>query len=311
MVAPLCPLDSLGGKHDRSTTRYWTKLFHRLKWAPSRTQQTSRKKFGIRAAGRSVKGGYRLTNEDRCYVDIDGRVFLVADGIGGHVGGERAAEIAVSTMPTVLNHALDAENADVNSMQEAVEKAVAAARQEMVEYADLHSNCRRMGTTVAMAAIKDDKLYFSHIGDSRVYLARNGTIRRLTSDHSFVQVLVDAGVINEEDARTHPQRHCVLNHVGVRQLDHPPRVASLRLKTGDVVVLATDGLTGVVDDHAIEKIVTHYDDTHDAADALIREAMRKDSKDNVTCVIVQVLKSYERVVEKDCVDYDCDSCAAY
>ena len=310
MVALVHKTRRIVGKHNQWTTPYWTKLITRLIGSAARFKRPADYKIGICAAGRSVKGNYRQSNEDRWHVDTASQVFLVADGIGGHVGGEKAAEIAVSTLPNFLRDALEGPHVDINTMQGAAEEAVASARQKMADYADKHSNCCRMGSTIAMAAIKREELYFSHIGDSRVYLVRNGSIRRLTTDHTFVQVLVDTGVISEEEARIHPQRHCVLNHVGVRDLDQPPKVASVRLVPGDIIVLATDGLTGVVDDRAIERIVTHYDDAHDASDALIREAMRKDSKDNITCVVVQVLKSRERAYDDDSVDRCRDSFAA-
>ena len=154
----------------------------------------------LRVGSQSVTGNYRAENEDRCYGDADQGIFLVVDGMGGHLGGARAAETIVKVIPTHLKSRISSTHVDQPTMQQAVEEAVELARDDMIRYAAQHADYFKMGATMALAVVVDEVLYFTHVGDCRVYHLRQGELYRMTSDQTLVQALVDAGVLTEEEA---------------------------------------------------------------------------------------------------------------
>lgn len=204
-----------------------------------------------------------------------------------------ASRILVDTAPPVLCRAIAGHDVDAVRMTAAVREAMEAARQAMILRARRrpHYNC--MGATMALAVIVDGVLYASRAGDCRVYHLRDGQIHRLTTDETFVQVLLDAGTINQQQVRTHPYRHHVLNWVGVDGLKHPIEATATQLAPGDRILLTTDGVTDVLDDEAIARVVDWRRYPQAAAEALVAEALDRDSRDNVSCVVADVVAVHE------------------
>ena len=246
-----------------------------------------------RSGCRSITGSYRKTNQDRCLADARRGIFLVADGVGGHRGGAEASQILVDTIPAALKKLATHPNPDRGVVRQAFRGAIEAARDQMVSLARQHRRFEHMSSTMALAVLVNNTMYISHIGDSRIYLFSSGKLTRLTSDHTMVQALVDAGTITEQQRRTHPLRNIVLNCVGVKPLEEPPEVACVAVKPGDRVLLATDGLTGAVDDDVLSEVLQTVRRPQRAADALVDAGVKHDSRDNITCVVVDLLAVHQ------------------
>ncbi len=241
----------------------------------------------LRAGSRCVRGGYRANNEDKCYADVTQGIFLVADGMGGRQGGAEASRYVVKAVPRVLQAATRRGKLDDRSAKSVVERALQAARRGMNRLARRCPDCRQMGATMASIIINGDTAHVANVGDCRAYLIRGSRIRRLTRDQTFVQTLVDAGVLTAREAQQSSYRHVVLNAVSTKDLE-PPFMQTVELQAGDRLLLATDGLTGVLDDELIAQRVADGS-PQEAADALVLEALRRDSHDNVSCVVIKVL----------------------
>jgi protein phosphatase len=242
----------------------------------------------IRAGWRSVTGNYRPRNEDCCVADVAGGVFLVVDGVGGHAGGAEASEILASTVPAWLRQTFKCAFRDLDIVESAITDAVEAARQQMLDLADFNPELRHMAATMALAVLDDQKLFVTRVGDCRAYRLQGGRLQRLTSDQTFVQAAVAAGLLTEETARNHRWRHAVTNTVGVKPLDEPIEVAEFDVREGDRLLLCSDGLTDVVSDNELRYQLALPGHPQAAADALIQLALDHGSHDNVTCVVVDL-----------------------
>jgi PPM family protein phosphatase len=234
-------------------------------------------------AGTDV-GMARSGNEDS---HLRGRtVFAVADGLGGHRGGEVASAMAVEPLQD-----LDGRDfADADQAAEALTGAIRSANQAILRQSRADPELRGMGTTVTAAAVAAGGrvLQLGHVGDSRAYLLRQGaSLRQLTTDHTLVAEAVDRGLLTREQAAIHPQRGVVTRAVGLDpdvKIDLPE---PLELAPGDQVLLCSDGLTEVVDDDQIAGVLADRLDGDDACAALIAAANRAGGPDNVTVVLLR------------------------
>ena len=246
---------------------------------------------GIKLAGLSDVGCQRENNEDRfAYWESDddsqfqrkGRLFSVADGMGGHEGGAEASRIAVDTVQEIY---AGAESEDVRGI---LFTAFQTAHQRILQYADKHPGLLGMGTTCTAVVLRDHDLYYAHVGDSRLYLAREDSIYRLTRDQSYVGKLVEQGIISTEEAGSHPQRHILTSALGagaevVPECPEEP----LSLEAGDTLVLCTDGLWSLLAEADIQKVVTSK--KPDAAcRELVKMARDGGGPDNITVQIATV-----------------------
>jgi PPM family protein phosphatase len=234
-------------------------------------------------AGTDV-GLARSGNEDS---HLRGRsVFAVADGLGGHQGGEVASAMAVEPLA-----ALDGRTfADARAAAEALAGGIREANQSILQRGRSDPGLWGMGTTVTAAAVAADRvLQLAHVGDSRAYLLRPGApLRQLTTDHTVVEEAVERGLLTRRQAAVHPQRGVVTRAVG---LDPEVRVdlpEPLELEPGDQVLLCSDGLTEVVDDDQIAGVLADRADGDDACRALIAAANQAGGPDNVTVVLLRV-----------------------
>ena len=282
MIAPPRTSRSTTPTTINHTARHpWLRTLFTERWAPAAPLR-------LQASARSVTGNHRTRNEDRCVIDSDGGVFLVADGVGGHAGGGQASDVVARVLPAWLRGTLNCGWCDGDLVQDAVADAVEAARWGMIELAETDPDLGRMCTTLAFAAIHDRTLFLTHVGDCRVYLLHRGKLRRLTVDQTFVQAAIEAGILTADEASDHPWRHVVTNTIGIKPLDQPIEVDEFRLSAGDRLLLCSDGLTDGVSDPQLRDLLMGFDDVHDVADALVAAALEGESKDNVTCVVVDV-----------------------
>jgi len=232
-----------------------------------------------------------LRQEEMHYADERGHLLVVADGMGGHQGGERASALAVGCLEHfILNtfkwffHPAGAEGGTVlNEFRAAVEQTDA----RLLEEGQRHPNWWGMGTTLTMAYSLGRDLFLVHIGDSRCYLFRQGHLRQLTNDHTYVQELVNRGHLRPEEVAGHHLRHVITNVVGGTEAGVRPEVHRLTLQAGDVVLLCSDGLTEMVPDEDIAATLGAATDPQAACTQLLHTANERGGKDNVTAIVAR------------------------
>ncbi len=246
--------------------------------------------FNIQTDAASIthKGLVRKENEDNMgYAHTpNGHVFVVCDGMGGHVGGKEASQTAVNAILEFMKA-----KPYVN-IPKAIAEAIKYANKKVYEKAQQNPSLKGMGTTVVMAVVKDDKIYIGHVGDSRIYLFTDGKLVQLTKDHSFVQKLYDMGIINEEEKRKHPRKNEITRALGLNATVTPAVPAEpLLLKNNDILLLCSDGLTDMVEDQHIARILGENPDVKQAAQKLIKAALEGGGKDNVTLQLIKITNS--------------------
>jgi protein phosphatase len=246
---------------------------------------------GIELAGLSDVGCLRPNNEDSFsyweaagneQFERTGRLAIVADGMGGHEGGQEASRIAVDTIQKVYAD-------DSGSTPRArLTAGFQAAHQHILLYGQEHPSFQGLGTTCTAIALLENALYFAHIGDSRLYLFRGSKIQRLTRDHSYVGRLMDYGVIGAAEAAVHPHRNILLKALGVGTEIEPDVLEQpITLEGGDVLLLCTDGLWSVVNDDEMRKTLAAGDLSH-ACQALVDKAKEHGGPDNITLQLVRI-----------------------
>lgn len=239
----------------------------------------------VRVGAASDIGQVREGNEDSFIVQDP--LYAVADGMGGHRGGEVASNLALQTIQRLFS-------AREGSLTEQVQEANRA----VFERSQADRDVAGMGTTLTAAELKGGTLQLAHVGDSRAYLFRDGQLHLLTEDHTLVHRMVLEGEITESEAETHPHRSILTRALGV---DGAVEVDEgvLDLREGDRLLLCTDGLTGMVDDAQIASVLQEMQDPQEAVDHLVRSANRAGGIDNITAVILDVIENGEGSARSD------------
>jgi PPM family protein phosphatase len=241
----------------------------------------------ITAAGRTDVGIIRSGNEDNFLMVPDRGIFLVADGMGGHAAGEVASEMAVRFVARELGSLRGlADDQVADRMRTAIRAANGAIFQRTLTEHDK----RGMGTTVTALVLFETRFLVGQVGDSRAYLYRDGKLIQLTKDHSYVQEQVDAGYLTPEQARSHPYSNVITRCVGANS-DVMPDIYLGTVKRGDLFLLASDGLTGMLEDPELAEMLgggAKDRMPQDRVDALITEANRHGGLDNITAIIVRI-----------------------
>ncbi|HVJ68815.1 MAG TPA: protein phosphatase 2C domain-containing protein [Caulifigura sp.] len=235
----------------------------------------------------SVTGNYRENNEDRCHVDPQGRFFLVADGMGGQSAGEKASELAIELVKERLEK-FDFEKADAAKSTAAIDAAVAHANTEIMAMGELEARYRSMGTTIAFMVLAQPGLIVGNIGDSRVYRLRGGALERLTKDHSLTQALVDAGTISPEEALTHRYKNVLYKYLGAKEGSQGTEARIHPLQAGDRFLVCSDGVTDGLKDESLARLLADPAGPQQVAEKVVEAALGGGSRDNVTCIVVQV-----------------------
>ena len=221
-------------------------------------------------------GKLRKQNEDAAWFDEARAVFAVADGMGGHLAGEVASRMAIEA---VQRMARENERPGIAALRE----AVACAHETILAHAQDHIECTGMGTTLSVLWLGENYAYIAHVGDSRIYRLREGSLTQITQDHSLVEELVRAGLITREQARTHPRRNIITRALGTHGENEPDLLVT-DVQDGDVFLLCTDGLTGMVPDDEIERTLRDCG-IEAAADRLLALALDAGGRDNVTLIL--------------------------
>ncbi|HET7041525.1 MAG TPA: Stp1/IreP family PP2C-type Ser/Thr phosphatase [Gemmatimonadales bacterium] len=235
-------------------------------------------------AARTDVGIVRSGNEDNYLMLAERGVFIVADGMGGHAAGEVASEMAVRLISRDLGTVRGLPDEEV---AERMRQAIRGANAAIYERTLTEHDKRGMGTTATALVLLPNRFLLGHVGDSRAYRLRDGRFEQLTKDHSYVQEQVDAGLLTPEQARVHPYSNVITRCVGANQ-DVIPDTYTGDLRAGDVVLLASDGLTGMLEDEHIHKILEAPGGPQDWVDAMINDANRRGGLDNITAIIVKI-----------------------
>jgi protein phosphatase len=240
------------------------------------------------AAGSDV-GRVRKGNEDSFFADANEYrgLFMVADGMGGHAAGEVASQMAVEVVSADLEKLVDLESADALEM---VSLALRHANRAVFERSAAERDKMGMGSTASVLVLGDERFIIGHLGDSRIYLYRDGELRQITHDHSVVQEQIDAGIITRDAARNHKQSNVITRCVGMGW-EVEPDITDGDVRQGDVYLLASDGLTGMVDDWRLQQLLGSRATPDRLVDAMISEANARGGVDNITVVVVRVHSS--------------------
>ena len=233
------------------------------------------------------KGILRSSNEDACFVLLHDKVYILADGVGGGNSGEIASRTAVSEIANYvvkhpLSHLLDKYEI-VGYMRDAFE----AANTKIYDMARAHEENFGMATTAIIVYVNKGKAYIGNIGDSRVYLYRNGDYLQLTEDHTYVNTLVKAGILSREEADQDERKNVIIKALGAEPTVEPD-FFQVEVKKGDILLACSDGLYDEVSDEEIVEIIKEKDNMNELAAELIARANRNGGRDNITVVCVKI-----------------------
>ena len=236
----------------------------------------------------SIVGNFRDNNEDACLIDSQGRYLIVADGMGGQAAGEKASSLATELVPQKLEQLIDFENDESEKVLSSIDEAVQHANLEIMALGEIDPNFNKMGTTITFLISVAGKLYVGGVGDSRVYRLRGDEFQQLTKDHSLTQALVDAGTITEEEAETHRYKNVLYRYLGTKEGGTGTESTVLDPQSGDHFVLCSDGVTDGLKPESLPALLSEHDNPQDAAQAIVQAAQDGGSKDNITCLVVNV-----------------------
>ena len=241
----------------------------------------------MRAFATSDVGKTRQINEDFYYISSEYepiKLFIVADGMGGYNGGEIASKLAVESARRYIQSNFESAKNDKESLLNLVKNSSMYANMIVYEKAMKNEELKNMGTTLDICLIYENKAFISHIGDSRVYRIRKDFMRRLTKDHSYVQQLVDEGKITKEESVNHPKKNMLIKALGCTEYIEPDVTVKGFIK-GDIMLMCTDGLTNMIPENEILKILKENLD--DPSKVLVDRANELGGLDNITAVIIK------------------------
>jgi len=235
-------------------------------------------------AARTDTGVVRSGNEDSYMMLPDRGVFIVADGMGGHAAGEVASDMAVRIIARELGSLRGLSDDEAG---ERIRHAIIEANTAIFDRTLTEQDKRGMGTTTTAMVLLPQRFMLGQVGDSRAYLLRNGRMLQLTKDHSYVQEQVDLGLLTEEQARVHPYSNVITRCIGANA-EVVPDVYFGHLRAGDILLLASDGLTGMLEDEQLSVILKGEGGPQHWVDRLINEANRRGGLDNITALVIRI-----------------------
>lgn len=247
-------------------------------------------------ASQTDKGKVRAKNEDFiAYFDtFNGHVFVLCDGMGGHNAGDVASELAVESVRDYFNDDY------YSNPFEAIEGAIIYANEMVYKHSIANNHQNGMGTTIVLILIRDDRVYYGHAGDSRLYLYKNNVLDQMTLDHSHVQHLLSQGRISKKEAQKHPRRNQITKALGLSK-HFEPEISPKAIipEDDDILLLCTDGLTSLVSDKEMQSVLESHHDLNGKATKLISKANKKGGDDNIS---VQIIKFHNINIPEDIYD---------
>lgn len=255
------------------------------------------KPLRFQATGRTDTGLKRPHNEDSIAVAVDHGLFAVADGMGGHAAGEVASRTAITTLQDFISRASEKRDATLpfgmdknrNLAENIILNGIQMANRKVCQLAAENRDYTGMGTTLALIYAPYGQIHICHVGDSRVYRFREGALDLLTMDHSWVNEQLQRNVLTEDEARNHRWRNVITRALGNR-MDLDVDMQTIPAQPGDLFLLCSDGLTGMLRDEEIAALLAAGSgDLEDACDALIKAANQAGGQDNISVILARVL----------------------
>lgn len=254
-------------------------------------------KLATQAAGKTDVGVVRKNNEDNFGYDIRAGIYVVCDGMGGQAAGEVASKLAVDTMLDYFRRedkdgsaeVLGRGIAEVSDRANALANAVQLANKAIREAAARDSAHGGMGCTIVAVRVEGELYSIAHVGDSRIYLLRKGTIQQLTVDHSLVMEQVRRGMITLDEAETCKSQNVIMRALGSEDSVEPD-LADLAFEADDTLLLCSDGLSRYVKEPAMVELIEHAENADDACASLIQAAKNGGSDDNITCLLIRAVE---------------------
>lgn len=246
------------------------------------------KVFGI-----SDKGICRGQNEDSFYYSVEpcgklSTLFLVADGMGGHLAGEVASKYTVEHIPDYVQHSKE------KNVNEILCDAIQKVNTDIFTLSAANADCKGMGTTLVAATIQKKTLYIANVGDSRAYHLQDGSLRQITRDHSWVEELVQRGEIERGGIFYQRNKNVITRVIGGIREQAQPEFFRCTLKKNDMILLCSDGLTNMVTDERIECVLNQDISIEEKANILIRESNENGGFDNITVLLIQIESEVSR-----------------
>lgn len=242
--------------------------------------------IAINAFGKTDVGLMRTINQDSIFVSTEPigklpNLFIVADGMGGHKAGDVASRTAIEKF---VKYACATHMSDPANILDA---GILSVNKEIYDMANSNKDYSGMGTTFVAASLVDNHVYISNVGDSRLYLIGRD-IRQITRDHSLVEDMVRMGMLDRNEARTHYKKNVITKAIGVADdKTSTPDIFEIEVEKGDKLLLCSDGLTNMVEDYDIKRIVKNSDSIETAVRELIRQANENGGKDNISAILVE------------------------
>lgn len=253
----------------------------------------------MRILAKSDIGKARDMNQDNFYAATENdeiKLFILADGMGGYKGGEIASSVAIYSAQNYICNNFKEIPKEKNDILKLITDSIEYANLMVYERSKEEPELKDMGTTLDVCLVYGNKVYIGHVGDSRVYRIRKNIIRKLTTDHSYVQKLVKEGTITKEEADTHPKKNMLIKAIGCNSLVEPDVMCKGFLKD-DIILMCSDGLTNMLKDDQIYK--TLLENSENPVAALINSANREGGMDNITVIILDnIEKESEKSNEK-------------
>ena len=241
----------------------------------------------ITAYAKSDKGKVREINQDYYYISTsldEVQLYILADGMGGYNGGERASSLAVETAKKYVENNFKEIEKDRDSIIQLLGSSIEYANMVVYEKSKENPELQGMGTTLEICLVYNNKVYIGHVGDSRIYRIRKQFIRKLTQDHSYVQKLVKEGTITKEQAEHHPQKNMLMKALGCNAFVEPDVMVKGFLKD-DILIICSDGLSNLVDQQTMYEMASK--NMEQATKDLVKLANERGGYDNITVVIVK------------------------
>lgn len=238
----------------------------------------------MKAFAKSDIGKARDTNQDYYYITEEEnplKIYILADGMGGYNGGDIASRLATVTVKSYIESNFEKIPKEKEAILKLIENAMEYANMVVYEKSKEDENLQGMGTTLEVCVIYNNKVYIGHIGDSRIYRIRKEFIRKLTTDHSYVQKLVKDGTISKEEAEHHPKKNMLMKALGCTPYVEPDTMVKGFLK-GDILLICSDGLTNMISQEKIYQII--IENQENAVQKLIEEANNQGGYDNITAI---------------------------
>ncbi|MCB1214961.1 MAG: Stp1/IreP family PP2C-type Ser/Thr phosphatase [Deltaproteobacteria bacterium] len=246
----------------------------------------------IQCYGISNVGMKRSQNEDSYLINDEIGLYMVADGMGGHLGGEFASKLAVTTVEELLSGFLDPEvtqihgvNTEGSDVGDRLLHAIQEAGRRIHHESLYDEKLRGMGTTAVAVLFDNGKFYVAHVGDSRAYLLRESALQQLTEDHSLVTEQVKAGMISAKDAKSHKLKNVITRSVGYQE-EVEADLKVLEAQDGDRIMMCSDGLSNLVEHHEIQEIMKDLE-LQEACEKLVKTANARGGDDNITVVMLE------------------------